>query len=97
MGAVRNHRLEEVRLVCTEERIEAELALGLHADLVRSSRLSRRTNRSANGSGEQLMLALYRAGRQAEALDGTCDSEHNWSTGSGSIPARVTGTATTDP
>jgi DNA-binding SARP family transcriptional activator len=62
-------RLEELRVAALEERFEAELALGLHADvvgelegLVREHPLRERLRR-------QLMLALYRSGRQAEALE----------------------------
>jgi predicted ATPase/DNA-binding SARP family transcriptional activator len=62
-------RLEELRLGCQEERLEAELALGRHSEaLPELQRLA----------GEQplrerphalAMLALYRCGRQTEALD----------------------------
>ena len=62
-------RLEERRLVALEQRIEADLALGRHealvgelAALVAQEPLSERLR-------AQLMLALYRSGRQAEALE----------------------------
>jgi DNA-binding SARP family transcriptional activator len=62
-------RLEELRLSAVEERIEADLACGKHAalageleELVRAHPLRERLR-------GQLMLALYRAGRQAEALE----------------------------
>ena len=62
-------RLEEIRLAALERRIDAELALGRHAELVGElQELS-----AAHPLGErfhgQLMLALYRSGRQTEALD----------------------------
>jgi DNA-binding SARP family transcriptional activator/WD40 repeat protein len=61
-------RLEEVRLVALEERIEAELALGHHADL--SAELTRLISEYPlrERLRGQLMLALYRSGRQADAL-----------------------------
>src|SRR4051794_8845937 len=62
------NRLEELRLSCLEERFEAELAAGHHYDaaaelesLVARQPLRERPHR-------QLMLALYRCGRQADAL-----------------------------
>jgi predicted ATPase/DNA-binding SARP family transcriptional activator len=62
-------RLEELRLAALEDRIESDLALGRHGDLV--AELTALV--SEDGSRErlcgQLMLALYRAGRQAEALE----------------------------
>ena len=42
-------RLEELRLSCREELIEAELALGRHAELIPSWRRSCASNPSANG------------------------------------------------
>ena len=61
-------RLEELRLGALEERIEAELALGRHAELVAELARSRVSIRCASGSAAAQMLALYRSGRQAEAL-----------------------------
>jgi YVTN family beta-propeller protein len=62
-------RLEELRLVALEERIEADLTLGRHAELV--SELESLVARSPlrERPRAQQMLALYRCGRQAEALD----------------------------
>ena len=62
-------RLEELRLVCTEERIDADMALGRHAELVGELEGLIRAQALRERLRGQLMKALYRAGRQAEALD----------------------------
>jgi YVTN family beta-propeller protein len=61
-------RLEERRLEALEERIDADLALGHHADLVAELEALVRRYPLRERLREQLMLALYRSGRQAEAL-----------------------------
>jgi DNA-binding SARP family transcriptional activator len=61
-------RLEELRLVCEEDLIDAGLEAGRDADLVpRLESLVARHPMRERLRG-QLMLALYRAGRQADAL-----------------------------
>jgi DNA-binding SARP family transcriptional activator/pimeloyl-ACP methyl ester carboxylesterase len=60
--------LEERHLVCIELRVDADLALGRHADLVGELETLARRHPLRERLREQLMLALYRAGRQAEAL-----------------------------
>src|SRR4051812_8099864 len=62
-------RLEEQRLAGLEQRIEAELALGRHAELVPELEGLVREHRLRERLRGQLMLALYRCGRQADALD----------------------------
>jgi len=61
-------RLEELRLAVTENRMEAELALGRHQQLVSELEWLIGTHPFREGLRAQLMLALYRSGRQAEAL-----------------------------
>lgn len=63
------HRLEELRLVALEERIEADLALGRHAEAVAQLELLIGKHPLRERLRAQLIVALYRAGRQAEALD----------------------------
>jgi len=61
-------RLEEVRLAALERRVEADLALGRHGDLVGELDALVGENPLRERMRGQLMLALYRSGRQAEAL-----------------------------
>ena len=61
-------RLEERRLIANEDRIEAELALGRHADLVSELEALVTEFQLKERPRAQLMLALYRSGRHAEAL-----------------------------
>jgi DNA-binding SARP family transcriptional activator len=61
-------RLEERRLVALEERIEADLGLGLNADLVGEVEALITKHPLRERLRGQLMLALYRGGRQSEAL-----------------------------
>ena len=69
MGEREAGRLDALRLDALEERFEAALALGEHADLIRPYALRSTRARSASALWGQLMLALYRSGRQADALD----------------------------
>src|SRR4029077_14321323 len=62
-------RLEELRLTCLEERIEADLALGLTGVLVGELRRLVCEHPVRERLRGQFMLALYRDGRQAEALE----------------------------
>jgi len=62
-------RLEELRLAAVEDRIEAELALGRTTDVVPELEALVALHPLRERLRGQLMLALYRCGRQAEALD----------------------------
>jgi DNA-binding SARP family transcriptional activator len=60
-------RLTEMRLCALEVRIDAELALGRHADLVGEVEALVGEHPLRERLRGQMMLALYRSGRQAEA------------------------------
>lgn len=60
--------LEEVRLAAIEDRIDADLALGLASELVAEVESLVAEHPTRERLRGQLMLALYRSGRQAEAL-----------------------------
>jgi YVTN family beta-propeller protein len=62
-------RLEEARLAALEDRIDADLALGEHAALVSELDSLVRQHPLRERLQAQLMLALYRCGRQADALE----------------------------
>jgi predicted ATPase/DNA-binding SARP family transcriptional activator len=61
-------RLAAMRLDATEDRIEAGLAMGRHAGLIDELEALVSENPFRERLWGQLMVALYRAGRQAEAL-----------------------------
>jgi DNA-binding SARP family transcriptional activator/sugar lactone lactonase YvrE len=62
-------RLEELRLAALEDRIAADLALDRHAELVGELRELVAEHPLRERLRAQLMVALYRSGRQAEALE----------------------------
>jgi len=62
-------RLEELRLLALETRIDADLQLGADAVLVGELEALLQLHPTREHVARQLMLALYRSGRQAEALD----------------------------
>ncbi len=67
-------RLEELRLIGLEERIEADLALGRHAGLVGELEALIAHHPLRERLRAQLMLALYRCDRQSEALQAYQDA-----------------------
>jgi DNA-binding SARP family transcriptional activator len=62
-------RLEELRISVLEDRIDADLALGRHHDLVAELDPLVAEHPYRERLCGQLMLALYRSGRQTEALE----------------------------
>jgi YVTN family beta-propeller protein len=61
-------RLDEERAAALEDRIDADLALGRHAELVGELEAIVAASPLRERPRAQLMLALYRCGRQADAL-----------------------------
>lgn len=62
-------RLEEARLAAIENRIEADLRLGAHHEVIGELEALGRSYPNRERLLGLLMLALYRSGRQADALD----------------------------
>ena len=81
-------RLDELRLAALEERIEADLALGRHAELVPELEGLVREHPLRERLRAQLMLALFRSGRQSEALDAYQQARRLLSTELGLEPGR---------
>ncbi len=67
-------RLEEIRLAAVELRIDADLALGRHHELVGELEAHVAEHPLRERLQMFLMTALYRSGRQAEALDSYHDA-----------------------
>jgi predicted ATPase/class 3 adenylate cyclase len=61
-------RLDDLRVAALEDRIEANLALGRHAELIGELEVLIAEHPHRERLRGQLMLALYRSERQAEAL-----------------------------
>jgi DNA-binding SARP family transcriptional activator len=65
---VERQRLDELRLVCLEDRFEADLAAGRHGELVGELASAVAEHPLRERLRRQSMLALYRSGRHADAL-----------------------------
>ena len=70
-------RLEELRLVAVEDRVDADLALGRHAKLVAELEALIVEHPLRERLRGQLILALYRSGRQADALRAYTDTRRH--------------------
>jgi YVTN family beta-propeller protein len=70
-------RLEELRLTALEERIDADLRLGRHVELVAELEGLVREYPLRERLRAQHMLALYRSGRQADALESLRDARRS--------------------
>jgi DNA-binding SARP family transcriptional activator len=69
-------RLDELRIAALEDRIHADLELGRHAALIGELEALVAAHPVRERLCAQLMLALYRCGRQAEALKAYLDARH---------------------
>jgi DNA-binding SARP family transcriptional activator len=80
-------RLEEMRLTVVEQRLDADLALGRHAELVSELETLVAKHPLREHLRYQLMLALYRSDRQADALDAYRAARRELSEGLGLEPS----------
>jgi class 3 adenylate cyclase/DNA-binding SARP family transcriptional activator len=62
-------RLEELRMAATEDRLEADLACGRHAEVIGELQALAAHHPLRERLRAQQMVALYRTGRQSEALE----------------------------
>ncbi len=69
-------RLEELYLACLEARLESDLAEGRHAEVASELEALVRSHPLRERLRELLLLALYRSGRQADALAAYQDARH---------------------
>jgi DNA-binding SARP family transcriptional activator len=82
-------RLEELRLHALEQRIDAELATGRHAELVAELEELVAAHPLRERLRAQLMTALYRCGRQADALEAYRDARATLTGELGIEPSRT--------
>ena len=69
LARAESERLEELRLVALEERLAAQLELGRHDEALGEVLAHADESPYREHAQELVMLALYRSGRQADALD----------------------------
>jgi DNA-binding SARP family transcriptional activator len=81
-------RLEELRLACLERRIEEDLANGRHAAIIGELERLVSLHPFREHLRAELMLALYRSGRQAEALDAYQDARRALTEELGIVPSQ---------
>ncbi len=81
-------RLEEILLVALEQRVDAELALGRHRELVGELDELAAQHPLHEPFALRLMLALYRSGRQGDALEVYRRTRATLSDGFGIEPGR---------
>jgi DNA-binding SARP family transcriptional activator len=82
-------RLEQQRLAALEARLQADLALGRHAELIGELQALVAEHPLHEGLHRLLMLSLYRSGRQAEALEAYRRARHTLSEELGIDPGRA--------
>jgi WD40 repeat protein/DNA-binding SARP family transcriptional activator len=87
-GLAESRRLEELRLGAVLDRIDAELALGEASSVVAELEEIAAANPFQERPIGQLMLALYRSGRQADALQVFRDARGRFSDELGLDPSR---------
>jgi DNA-binding SARP family transcriptional activator len=82
-------RLEQQRLTALEARLEVDLALGRHAQLIGELEALAAEYSLHEGLRRLLIIALYRCGRQAEALEAYRQARHTLSEELGIDPGRA--------
>ena len=87
-------RLEELRLTAAELAIDADLAAGHHQEVVGEIDALLAENPLREHVHAQRMLALYRCGRQADALEAYREARATWSRRSASSRARSSSVCT---
>jgi DNA-binding SARP family transcriptional activator len=80
--------LEELRSTALEDRIDADLALGRHAALVSELEQLVALEPYRERLRRQLIVALYRSGRQADALEAYADARRSFVDELGTEPGR---------
>ena len=84
-------RLAQLRLDCVEDRIDAELALGRHAAVTAELEALVAREPFRERARAQLMLALYRGGRHADALATLQDLRRTLDEELGLVPSATLG------